>query len=233
MNTNLFSKGAWAGYLVALFFILSAVIPYGCSNNPFSGSEEGKVIYDVTVEGDENINPMVRAMIPSEMICYFNENKTCMVISAGMGMFESKIISDASDYTFTTMLSAMGKKMATVFDKRQVEKNFSDRVDLKIEFTDEVKEIAGMSCRKAIVTDSTENSYPVFFTEELGVKDPNWSSPFREIEGMLMEYSMSYNGIRMKLKAREIISEKLDPSLFIIPEDYEKVTDPSAFRMGM
>lgn len=147
-----------------------------------------------------------------------------------MGMFESRTISDASAFKLTTMISAMGKKMAMVLDKKQIEKNFANRVDLKMEYTGKAKQIAGVDCQEVLVTDSIGNTYPVYFTEELNVEKPNWNTPFREIEGVLMEYSVKFGNIRMKLTAKEVINEKHDPQLFTIPEGYEIISDPSKLK---
>jgi hypothetical protein len=219
------------GPVVALLFCLSALAPYGCKQSPFDGLKEGKVIYDVTVEGDE-INPMMKAMMPGEIITYFGNDRTCTVISAAMNMMETRLISDAANYSYTTLVSAMGKKVAMVLNKKQVEENYLDRVNLKITYTGQEKEIAGILCKEAMVTDSTNNTYPVYYTEELAVKTPNWSTPFRDINGLLMEYSINMAGMRMNLRAREIVNETHDPSMYQIPEGYEIIDDPKKMKFG-
>jgi hypothetical protein len=223
-------KGSVLGFLMAMFFVVSFLLPYGCSRSPYYSIEEGKIVYSVEVEESESINPMMKAMIPSEAICYFGSNRTCFVMAGPMGMFESRTISDASAFKLTTMISAMGKKMAMVLDKKQIEKNFANRVDLKREYTGKAKQIAGVDCQEVLVTDSIGNTYPVYFTEELNVEKPNWNTPFREIEGVLMEYSVKFGNIRMKLTAKEVINEKHDPQLFTIPEGYEIISDPSKLK---
>jgi GLPGLI family protein len=217
--------------LPAIILLLVAVAPYGCKRSEFDGLKEGKVVYDVTFEGEE-INPMVQAMLPSEVVTYFSNNKTCMVISMGMNVMDTKLVSDASTYTYTTMVAAMGKKIAMVLNKEQVDKNYLDRVELKVMHTDEMKEIAGVQCKKATVTDSTDHTYDVYYTEELALNDPNWSSPFRDIDGLLMEYSIAVGGMKMNLKAKEIVNTEQNQDIFKIPEGYEIVKDANEFRFG-
>lgn len=228
LHTSLFRKGV----AIALLFLVIATAPYGCSNSPFDGLKEGKVIYDVTFETGD-MNPMVKAMLPSEIITYFKDNKTCTVISMGMNMMETRMISDANLKQHITLISAMGKKVAMVLDQQQVKKNFIDRVDLQVRHTSERKMIAGINCKEAIITDSTNHTYPVYYTEEISVKTPNWSSPFSDIEGLLMEYSISLGGMVMNLKAKEIVNTKSDSSFFEVPEGYEIVKDPSQFKFNL
>jgi len=229
---NNMKAGSLLGIAVALIFLCSSLMPYGCSHGPVDGLEEGKIIYDVTFETGE-MNAMMKAMLPSEVITYFNDNKTCTVISMGMNMMETRLISDGINYKYTTLVSAMGRKVAMVMDKKQVETNYLDRVELQVRHTSEKKEIAGVSCKQAIITDSTNHTYPVYYTEEIAIKQPNWSSPFRDIDGLLMEYSISLGGIVMNLKAREIVKMVTEKSYFDIPEGYEIIKDPSAFKFVM
>jgi hypothetical protein len=175
---------------------------------------------------------MMKAMLPSEVVTYFSNNKTCTVISMGMNMMETRLISDAINYRYTTLVAAMGRKVAMVMDKKQVEHNFLDRVSLEVRHTSETKDIAGVSCRQAIITDSTNHTYPVYYTSDIAVKQPNWSSPFRDIDGLLMEYSIRFGGIVMNLKAKEIINVKNEQSFFEIPEGYEIIKDPSEFNFS-
>jgi hypothetical protein len=225
MKTNI------TGVSLALIWILAAAFPYGCSNSPFNGLQEGKIIYDVTYDNGE-VNPMVKAMRPSEVITYFSNNKTCTVIIMGLNMVEARLISDAAKLQYTTLISAMGKKVAMVMDKEQVEKQFLDRVELKVRHTSETKEIAGVQCKQAIITDSTDHTYPVYYTSEIALDKPNWCTPFRDIDGLLLEYSIRFGDMVMNLKAREIVNTTNEKSLFEIPKDYEIVKDPSGFNFG-
>jgi hypothetical protein len=218
-----------AGYLVFAGVLYSMLISYGCSNG--SGEPgEGRIVYSVTVEG-EDVDPMMKAMMPSEITTYYKGHLSATIISMGMGMMETRMISNATERKYTTLISAMGKKIAMVLDGKQVEASFSDRVPLKVRYTDEVKEIAGIKCHQALVTDSTDNSYTVYYTEQLGKSDYNWSTPFKDIKGMMMDYTIRFDNVIMKLTAKEVIHEPNDSSLFQVPEGYEVITDPAQMQM--
>jgi len=220
------------GFLVALMWLVVAVAPYGCNKGPFDGLQEGKVVYDVTFE-TEDMNPMMKAMLPSEVVTYFSDNKTCTVISMGMNLMEMRLISDCKNFKHTFLFNGMGSKSAMVLDKEQVEKNFASKVDLQVKHTSETKDIAGVTCKEAIITDSTNHTYPVYYTDEIAVNSPNWSSPFKEIDGILMEYSLNLGGMVMHLKAKEIVNTKNEKSYFEVPEGYKIITDPSELNIGI
>jgi len=218
-----------ASLVLFSYLWLSIFSYYGCSHSAGTPGE-GHIVYQVSLEGDD-VDPMMKTMMPSEITTYYKGNQTATVISMGMGMMETRMISDAAARTYSTLISAMGKKVAMVMNGQQVDQSFSGRAPLKVRYTDETKEIAGVRCRQAMVTDSTENSYPVYYTDELGKSAFNWSTPYKEIEGMLMEYSIRFDNIVMKLSAKEIVHEPADSSVFAVPSDYQRITDPEQMEM--
>lgn len=217
-----------AGYGLLLFTVYSMLATYGCGEAATSESE-GRIVYSVSIEG-EDIDPMMKAMMPSEIFTHFKGKATSTVISMGMGAMETRMISDAAMKTYSTLVNAMGKKVALVLNGDQVMNSFRDRVPLKVRITDENKEIAGVNCYKVIVTDSTQNTYEVYFTKDLGVADYNWSTPYSEIQGLLMDYSIRFDNVVMKLTAKEIVREPCDSTMFSVPEGYQIITDPE--QMG-
>lgn len=223
---NLKSFAAWLLFTGVLYSMLAT---YACNNG--SGQPgEGRIVYAVSVEGDA-VDPMMKAMMPSEITTYFKNHMTTTIISMGMGMMETRMISDATARQYSTLISAMGKKVAMVMDGKTVEENFSDRVPLKVRYTEEMKEIAGLQCHQAMITDSTDNQYAVYYTDALGTVDYNWSTPFREIKGMMMEYSIRFDNVVLKLTAKEVVREPNDSSLFVVPPGYEVITDPAQMEM--
>jgi hypothetical protein len=212
------------GYLFFSAVVYSMLATYGCSSGAGEAGE-GRIVYKVTIEG-EDMDPMMSAMMPSEITTHFKGSTTATVISMGMGMMETRMISDAAGRNYSTLISAMGKKVAMVLNGELVDRNFADRVPLKVRITDEKMEIAGMNCIKAVITDSTQNTYDVYYTESLGKGDYNWSTPYREIKGMLMDYSIRFDNVVMRLTAKEIIMEPSDTSVFSVPEGYQIITDP-------
>lgn len=202
---------------------------YGCKHAAGDGSREGKVLYEVSYSDTLKNGPFA-AFLPKEMTLYFKDNKTNAEFKAGMGLITTRFLSDADERKFSTIFKGFGKKSAMIFDERAVEKNFLDRVNLKLVETGNTKDIAGMKCREVNVTDSTDNTYQVYYTEDVNLESPNWCTPFRDIDGLMLEYSVKVNNIVMNLKAKSIVFEKVDSAQFTIPADFEIITDPKKFK---
>ena len=54
----------------------------------------------------------------------------------------------------------------------------------------------------------------VFFTNDISIKDPNWSNPYKAISGVLMEFQIQRYGILMELTAKTVSEESVDEDIF-------------------
>lgn len=205
--------------LLPLFYFIG-LIQAGCGDaNNSMPPGEGYITYQIEYLNADSLQGM-EAMLPEEMILYFKENKTCTEIKLGGGLFETRMISDGVNLTMNTLVQALGQKSVLKLNKQDVDLNYSDRIPLKLSVTNNTKSIAGYSCSEILVEDSTGNSFNVYFTKELNVVNPNWSTPFRDIDGILLDYSLSFNGMIMHLIAKEITFKAVDSSLFVVPDNY-------------
>ncbi len=133
-------------------------------------------------------------------------------------------ISNPDDRTLTTLLQIVDKKYALVMDSAQIGTQLRKAPGLQVKLTGDSKMIAGFRCRKAVVTDDTGNSYDVYYTKEIKVKNPNWSTPLKEIDGVMLEYQIKQKNIVMKLTALKVEDEDIDKNTFSIPPDFKVVS---------
>jgi len=219
----------WSGYTAFLLLANVLLSGYGCKHKGAGGSAEGKVVYEISYPDTIKQGPMA-AMLPKEMTLYFKDDKTNAEFKMGMGLIVTSFMSDAGEKKFSTLFKGFGKKSAMILDEESVKKNFIDRVDLKLVETGATKDVAGIKCREVNVTDSTDNTYQIYYTEDINLESPNWCTPYRDIDGVMLEYCVKVNNMVMNLKAKSVVFEKVDSTVFIVPPDYEIITDPKQFR---
>ncbi|MEP7170164.1 MAG: hypothetical protein ABI855_12395, partial [Bacteroidota bacterium] len=183
---------------------------------------EGEIIYEVSFP-DNQAHEISKDLLPAEFVLYFNQNKTCCEFNSVNGTINTRMISDTNKLTYSVLVNSKEQKMAKTFTEEYVKENFKNRVPLKIYFTENKKQIAGIECKEAICTDSTENTYSVYYSDNFKINEPNWATSFSEIPGVLMEYNVKINNIAMHLKAKSISSEKTDATLFIIPANLKSI----------
>lgn len=202
------------------FFLISLLFTSACERSPYHGMKEGKVIYDVEIDS-EDIPALMQVMMPSEATTWFSEGRSCMVMEGAGGMMEMRMISDPQKKIFANLFSGMGQKMAILSNPDSLKAKMSKKMDKDVDFTGNTKVIAGIKCEEAVITGDSGAVFKVYYTDELDIETPNWGIGFGKIEGLMMEYDIEMRGLRLKLKAKEIVAAKPDPELFTIPADYE------------
>jgi GLPGLI family protein len=205
------------------FFIVFA---YGCgSKSGGNGISEGVIEYDA--EPVDKAHPMAD-LAPTKMTVKFKENKSCVDLSAGMGLFSTSFISDPDSRTMIQLVKLLNKKYAHVFDTIELRKENEKTPKMVVQKTNETKMIAKYKCKKAHISfPGTDNpGFDVFYTTDIDIQNPNWSNPFSEIEGVMMEYQMTRHGMEMHFIARAVNCIEVDDAVFEVPEDYKVIGKP-------
>ncbi|GAO31830.1 hypothetical protein [Geofilum rubicundum] len=64
----------------------------------------------------------------------------------------------------------------------------------------------------------------IWYTNEIGIEDPNRNTPFEMIPGLMLEFEIVYQNIIFHLKADKVIEESHPAEIFNIPAGYEATT---------
>jgi len=210
--------------------ILLLLIPFILFNNSCNSGlfdtriSQGTIEFEVTYP-DLDPDDMLAGLMPDKMNMKFKDNVFNSELSAGMGMFKTNFISNSNDYKLVNSVKLINKKYATELDKDGVKKANKKFENVSIIKMEETKMIAGFNCKKALVVfeNIDANDMYVYYTDEIKFEDPNWSTPFKDINGMLLEYTMEKFDIRMKFTATNVAKAELEESDFTLPEDYEMI----------
>ena len=68
-------------------------------------------------------------------------------------------------------------------------------------------------------------------TDEIELSNPNWYTPYSELENVMLQYEVEQYGMNMHLAAREVRFEEVDLSHFEVPEDYDSISPDSMMVM--
>lgn len=220
--------------------LLLATAIFGLSFMAFkqaSTLKEGVVEFDVTFL---NLTPEMKqmeSMMPKKLIMYFKDNSFRNEMPSGMGT--TITINNGPKKEFYLLMDMMGQKTAMKQTEEEMKKQLEEAQvkDIKVTFEKETKVIAGYTCNKAMVNFTLEGKaeqIECFYTPELpDIANNNTSPGFDQIKGFMMEYSLSMQGVKMKLTASKVRKEKVDAKLFDLPEGYtiktlEQIRNPGA-----
>lgn len=211
-------------FFLPFLFLLFLLSFHSCKNFTGGALSEGEIIYTVTYPGTQN-NMMVN-LFPSEMKMKFKNGKVLSDFSTSMGLFSASGISDPEKKTFTQLVKVLNDKKGIVFKKKEVDQLIAEEPKINIEFLPETKMILGYKCKKAHISfvDDKKEGFDLFYTNEIHVPKANWWTPFREIDGVILEYRVSRYNIDMKLVAKEVIEKEIEDEIFNFPKDYKMVS---------
>ncbi len=194
-----------------------------CKHDEDKFISEGNIEYTAVVMDKSN---SMASMAPSKMNIKFKNNKSCVEMSAGMGLFNTSFVSNPETHTMLQLVKLLNKKFWMVEDENQIKKEIGE-YKIEIKPTTETKIIAGYNCIKSIVhyTDNSSPDFDIYYTKELNIKNPNFTNPYYSIDGVLMQYQMKKFGLEMKFTAKKVTKETVEDATFQVPDDYKKISE--------
>ncbi len=194
---------------------------------------KGIITYKISFPGS-TIDASTKAMLPKMMTYKIRDNFGRTEIDMG-GMGKQIQIINGEEKTISMLYNLMGQKFCVTMSSEAIEKEMADKPKPTIEYVDETKEIAGYTCKKAIVTvedNNQKNSFIIYYTNELGSNTLNFDNNlFKDIDGVLLEFEIDEGEMKMKLEAISVEKKNIPQSEFVVPEDYKVVTQDELKNM--
>jgi GLPGLI family protein len=215
-------------FFISLLFITIMLFLHSCEEILRGiGTSEGYIEFDISYPKISSENNEFEGLMPSTMVYKFKDEKSSYTFVAGMGVFKATFISDSKKREIVHLIKLLNKKYGLKLNEKDALEMSQDIKNVKLNFTDETKEIAGYNCKKVdveVLYEGSVEKFSVFYTDEIKVKNPNWSTPFHEIEGVLMEYQFYRFDFLMKFTAKKVVKADVEDSEFEFPNEYQKIT---------
>ncbi|MEW6470399.1 MAG: hypothetical protein AB1458_15915 [Bacteroidota bacterium] len=205
------------GKIVLSLFIAAALTTTILSWNGCAGGlgkkTEGTVLYDVTYPYIKEDNIMATGL-PKEAKYVFKKKFTLTDITGMMGFVRVQYIADNEKKTVKQTLDLFQKLYISEMDEKEVKARNAEFLRDITEVPGEVKEIAGYECKKARATLASGTVIDVYYTDQLGYDNINWSNPYSKLKGVLMEFQVEKYGLTMRLVAKSVTLDPVDDSEF-------------------
>ncbi len=180
---------------------------------------EGVIEYQVTYPKLEPGNPMA-TFLPDKAYLHFKDDK--MVTEMSGLMFRISYISNQSSSSVEQTFALLGQKKVSDISAKELKK-LNGSFLTSIEKGTKTKAIAGFACKEALVKLKSGESIQVFYTNDIGINNPNWSNPYTKIDGVLMDFQLESYGLFMHLTANKVLPESVEDSSFDVSKDHTKI----------
>lgn len=182
--------------------------------------DEGLIVYDLTFPFLEE--SILKNVFPEEMKLHFKDGKMHGEIRSLGGIVKTTFVTDNRKKEISQMLKNYSEYDVCTLNEEGVRGFLSDQPEVRFEPTDKRESIAGYNCKVTIAHFQTDSVPPIFLyhTDEIELLNPNWYTQFADMEEVLLGYEIEQFGMRMQLRARQVIKRDIDSSLFAVPEKY-------------
>jgi hypothetical protein len=213
---------------IALLMMLLLVAGTAMSQKHFTGKITYKIDFDM-----KDLPEEARGMLPKTMTMLIGDDKVKTEMFTQMGTQGS--IADLSKNVQISLINMMGQKYAIRQSAEEIAQEAASEGEMTVTVTDETMEIAGYTCKKAIVKSAAagEPVFTAWFTEELEAPaNLNFTNPyFKQINGVLLKYDLAAGqGLTMTMTAIEVEKMKVKDKEFEIPEGYQETTQEEMMR---
>lgn len=209
------------------FFLIFAFFISCDSTENSTDVHEGIITYDITYLQNELEN-IETNILPKKMILKFNDNYSLTQINGFMGLFGISLISDFENSKDITMVKFFDNKYVHYCDKNEQSSLFDYMKVEKIRNkNDSTKNYSGYEAKTARVYEEDKPPYTIFYTDEFGVSNPNRNNPFREVDGVLLEFQLQLLQLRMNLVAQQIEHKEIPDEAFEVSDEYTNISRES------
>lgn len=188
---------------------------------------QGIITYEVTYPELDSNNVLTK-FLPDEMVMTFKGDKYKHEWVAGMGLFKTGYVADRDKGEMDYILKLINVKYHSIFKKDEGLVKLNEFFPPhKVKFSKETRIIAGYTCHEAVLEFEDPKLEPqsVWYTKVLPIKDPNWCLPISTVPHLMFEYAITKYGLTMKFTAKEVHEEEITDEAFIIPNDYEEISN--------
>ncbi len=212
--------------MLVLMAAVAVMAACGCNAGSFGEKiSEGVITYHLEYPDDKNSSSLLM-MLPPQMILAFKDNNSAMVINGFAGCFSMRNIAKYEDKRNYTMLSiGFNKKYVTVSDFGDNPFASSRMTDMKVTQTDDTMSICGYLCHKIIAhSDRYNKDFSFWFTQDIDLDCAGAITPFKSVNGVMMEFDVELCGIYLKAKAVQVTQQNVADDIFEIPSDYIEIS---------
>lgn len=161
---------------------------------------EGKIHYSIDYPNQKN-NFFLYSILPKEMEVAIKGNKIhTKITKANM---TNALLVDCNKKQVAAYFNYGDESFQATLFNPDIEQLLGGKKKYSIHLTNEKDTMAGFHVSKAIAICETnkKDQIDLWYTHEIAVKNANWYTPFKGLDGFLLAYTIERYGIRMNFKA--------------------------------
>jgi hypothetical protein len=210
--------------LLSIIFISLLFISYSCREQGGKNINQGEIHYNIEYSG--NMGGVPKEVLPQNLVVSFKKNKLLFEMVSSFGNSGIINLTNPEDGIFDTYFSLFTIKYYYAAVEGELFPGFEAMEGMELTKTSKTAQICGFNCKNAEVTFPSDRSkvMTIWYTDEIDVKNSNISTPFKEIDGVLMDFYFYLGTTEVHFAAENVYEKDISDDTFIRRTDFKRVS---------
>lgn len=202
--------------------VMVAFLPSCRDERALKNIHEGEIYYNIKYIS--NPSTLSADFLPRELVISFRNDLFNTTLRAPIGNSGLTTIINPKKGIYDTYLNILSFKYFYEGTQRDMPPGFSAMKGMEISETGRKAVICGFNCRQARVTlPGSKTMRYIWYTNEIKVTDPNRFTPYKDIDGVLMDFFYKIGKAEIQITADEVIARQIPDKYFEKKTNYKKV----------
>ena len=208
----------------SIWYLLIPVLVFtACKNKGIpEGVVSAKVIEYKVNYLSEKAGAIPTKMLPGKMTVIFADHYALNKIEGFFGQFSLVYIGNLKNESVITMLKLFDKKYVCYGKKGELPCGFRNLKNLSVKETGNIRDLLGMPCKELQISSDENHPFYALSTDKIGIKNPNITTPYKEIKDVLLEFNTHLSLLDMKLTAISVQEKTISWDIFHVSEEYKE-----------
>jgi len=210
-------------YVLLSIFILFTVLN-SCKETRLRSINEGEIHYNVEYLGSGTLLP--KELMPKDMVVSFKDNKILFELISPFGNSGISNLSNPSKDIHDTYLSMFTLRYVYPLKPGETYPGFETMEGLRINKTSKTAVICGLNCMNAeiMISSLPGKVFNIWYTKDIPIKNPNESTPYAEIDGVLMSFFYFIGQAEFHFVAENIYKKEIPDQIFDRKQKFREVS---------
>ncbi|MBP6022284.1 hypothetical protein [Ferruginibacter sp.] len=182
---------------------------------------EGTMIYDIVIQSGNKEPQIADALDGGTITTYIKGGQSRSDMVSALG--KETTIHDTKAGNAVILKEYSGQKLMITLTKANWEAKNKAYDNIKFEFIDETKIVAGYNCKKAIASMPGGKSIVVYYAPDLVITNKEYNNTFKSLPGLALQYEYESGAMKYKYTLSKINFDPILASKFDFPKSGYRV----------
>jgi hypothetical protein len=210
--------------LFSIIFISLLILSSSCKERGGKNINQGEIHYNIEYSGSMGNVP--KEVLPKNLVVYFKKDKLLFEMVSAFGNSGIINLTNPEDGIFDTYFSLFTIKYYYAAAEGELFPGFEGMEGMELKKTSKTAQICGFNCRNAEVTFPSDRSkvLTIWYTNEIDVKNSNIATPFKDIDGVLMDFFFYLGTTEVHFSVDNVYNKDISDDTFTRRDDFKRVS---------